>query len=112
MEDLGECLTVTRSGPVFIFKHSTACPISWSAHERVINFLESRDADCPEFYLVNVIEARPISNALAREVSLRHQSPQLILVQDGKAVWSATHGRIRGDTIQEAIENFVAATKE
>jgi len=112
LDDWAECLDATKSEPVFVFKHSTACPISWSAHERVLNFLDSNQGDCPEFYLVEVIEARPVSNAIAKDVSVHHKSPQLILVQDGKAMWSASHGRIREDAICEAINTFATAAKD
>ena len=88
----------------FIFKHSTTCPISAHALMRVNGYLSDRILDEPPFVLVKVIEARPLSNAIASALDVQHQSPQLILVWDGKAQWDASHHWITAESIEEAVE--------
>jgi len=102
LEELESCLSASEENPVFLFKHSTTCPISGAAHQEVTRFVESEEAS-PEFYLVKVIQAKPVSNEIAGRLGVTHQSPQLILVRDRSAVWSTSHYDITGDSIRGAI---------
>jgi len=99
----------SKETPFFVFKHSTRCPISAAAYERVKSFLASSPTDCPEVWLVNVIESRPVSNAVAATLGLTHQSPQMILVRDRRPLWSASHHGITADSIREALQGIVRA---
>jgi bacillithiol system protein YtxJ len=108
-EDLENCLAQSEEEPLFIYKHSTACPISWGAADRVQTFLASAPEDTPEFYQVLVIESRAVSNLIASVLDVQHKSPQLILVKDRQALWSASHQNITGDTILQAVREHVGA---
>ena len=107
--ELGELDTVfaeSADHPVFIFKHSTRCPISAGAYRRVSDYLADADdagKEHPPVYLINVVESRPVSNAVQDALGVIHQSPQLILVKDGKSVWSTSHHNINADNIHKAI---------
>lgn len=101
-DDLERALSSSEDKPVFIFKHSTTCPISASAHGRVTSYLDAEGRDAPPFFLVKVIESRPVSNELASRSGVVHQSPQLILIDAGKAVWKVSHGAIQADAIRQA----------
>lgn len=107
-QDWQACLDVSQERPVFVFKHSTACPISGAAHSRVVEYDAQNAGNGPDIYLVKVIESRPVSNAIAEVLGVRHQSPQIILVKDRAAVWSASHHGVRGDRMHEAFENAVS----
>ncbi len=87
--------------PVLLFKHSTACPISGAAHRE----FEAWVGGAPQgvrIARVLVIEARPVSNAIAERLGVRHESPQAILVKDGKAAWTASHRAITRDALDRA----------
>ena len=101
--DLAACLAKSQTGPVFIFKHSTTCPISAAAHHRVGEYLARHGDTAPAFYLVKVIESRPLSNAIAEQLRVRHESPQLLLVRSGAAVWNASHGAITEAAIIKSL---------
>ncbi|MDE3195999.1 MAG: bacillithiol system redox-active protein YtxJ, partial [Acidobacteriota bacterium] len=75
-----------------LFKHSTACPVSWTAHAQVTRFLK-HNASVP-VYLVPVIRERVLSRAIADRTGVRHESPQVILIRKGVAADSASHGEI------------------
>jgi bacillithiol system protein YtxJ len=106
LEDWKERLSASAEDAFFVFKHSTTCPISARARDRVEVFLDGAGADIPDFVLVKVIEARPISNKIADDLGVRHQSPQLILVRNGKSVWEKSHHLIDADNIQEALTQY------
>lgn len=97
-----ECLAASAQAPFFVFKHSTRCPISTMAHNKVTDYIAQADDDEAQFFLVNVIESRPLSDAIAQSLHVLHASPQLILVKDGVAVWSASHHGIHHDAITQA----------
>jgi bacillithiol system protein YtxJ len=95
MADLDGALAASASSPVFIFKHSTACGASQHAFEQVEKY--ELDSEHLPVYLIKVIEVRPVSNAIAERLDIQHKSPQLILVDSGKAAWSASHRAITAD---------------
>ena len=103
-EDLDACMASSESAPVFLFKHSTACPISAGAYANVGQYVERSEPDDPRVWMVKVIEDRPVSNAIAEVLGVQHKSPQLILVHHREAVWSASHHGIHEKRIREAVE--------
>jgi bacillithiol system protein YtxJ len=100
LEDLDRVLA--GPGPVLLFKHSTACPISAWAHREFRQWLATA-ASPPPTALVRVIEERPVSNAIAQRLGVGHQSPQAILVVDGRAVWNASHHEITVASLETAV---------
>ena len=84
----------------FIFKHSQRCPIS-SRAERVVSAVEDT-LDIPIF-LVIVHDERELSQTIAADFAVKHESPQLILVKEGKALWHASHYDITEKAIRESI---------
>jgi len=103
LDDWRACLEASAEGPVFVFKHSTTCPISAAAHREVGRYLEQAASAVSLFHLVKVIESRPVSNAIATELGITHQSPQIILVKNRHALWSASHGAVRAGAIADAF---------
>lgn len=104
LADLEAAVAAHAEDGMFIFKHSTTCPISAAAHRRVSDYLGQQGDQGLPFYLVKVIESRPVSNEIAQRFSVTHQSPQIIYVKGGAAHWNASHGAIDGPAIKRAIE--------
>lgn len=88
----------SHAAPVFIFKHSTACPISARALQQVEAY-KAAHPDAPAIYMVKVIESRPVSNAIAHDLAVEHRSPQIILLRDGASVGMHSHHGIQVDTL-------------
>ena len=80
----------------FIFKHSTACPVS----SRALIEVRGTRGSLPVFQ-VNVIEQRDLSDWVARRYNVKHESPQLILVKKGKARLIWNRWEIKKDKIKE-----------
>jgi bacillithiol system protein YtxJ len=101
--DLDEILERSKTNPVLIFKHSTQCPISTHVYADFKGFAESS----PDLLsvLVLVIENRRLSNAIAERLKVRHESPQAIVVKEGRAVWHASHWSITPDSLNEALRS-------
>jgi len=94
--------------PLLVLKHSTTCPISAGAYSRVQEFLQKND-QAPETFMVKVIESRPVSNKIADDLSVQHQSPQIILLKNGEAIWNASHHGIHPEAIEGALSEHAGA---
>ena len=82
-----------------IFKHSTRCSISSMAKNRVER---DWDLDFPIYYL-DLIQYRSISNLIAAKSGIEHQSPQLIVFQNGFPVYDASHNSIDANEIKSNL---------
>jgi len=108
--DLEQLLERSKDDPVVIFKHSTQCPISTLAYEEFTDFAEgARGVFCG---VVLVIENRSLSNAIAQRFSVRHESPQAIMVKDGRPVWHASHWSVTSDSLTEALTLYAQSTPQ
>lgn len=89
-EQLQEITERSQEFPCIIFKHSTSCPISALAKHRLENYwdVETKVAD---FYFLDLIRYRDLSNAIAEQYQVRHESPQLLLIRDGKCDYNSSH---------------------
>lgn len=111
--DWEKVVAKSKEGPVFVFKHSTECPVSAGAAYRTNTFL-SKEAtkDTPNFYYVKVIERKPVSQTIEANTKLKHESPQLMLLKDGNAVWNTSHENITADSIKVAIKGHTKKVDE
>lgn len=89
---------------ILVFKHSTECPVNAKAAYRVNQWLEEQGDDAPRMVFVKVIETKPVSAKIAEDLSIEHQSPQVLLVEDGKGVWSTSHEEITAEAIEKALD--------
>lgn len=88
--------------PVLIVKHSTTCPISTAGYREFQNF----ETEVPK-YCVIVQTSKDVSRKIAEDTGVKHESPQAILIKNGKAVWYASHYNIQ----QSALKNAVHANR-
>ena len=54
-----------------------------------------------DFYFLDLIRNRQISNKVAEEFSVYHESPQVLLIKDGKCVYDESHSGINMNEIEE-----------
>lgn len=79
--------------PQFIFKHSTRCGVS-----RIVLQMFKKEYGLSEeeadLYFLDIIQNRDISNKIAEKFDVRHESPQLLIISDGKVIAHKSHGEI------------------
>jgi len=98
---LQEIEAISNEKPVVIFKHSTRCSISRMAlkqFEREFDLNDNVDA-----YFLDLIAHRDVSNEIARKFNVYHESPQLILIKNGKAIYDVSHSDISADALKNKI---------
>lgn len=93
LEDL---LARSQDAPVILFKHSTTCPISSAAYREMSQVEE-------DIALVVVQGARALSQKIAAQTGVRHESPQAIILRNGQVVWTASHWSITSDAVTAAV---------
>ena len=89
-------------GPVVIFKHSPTCGTSAQAYDELVEYLAEDDA--LDVHLLDVLTRRPLSQALALRVQVRHESPQLLVLRDGAVAWHGSHWRVTADAVRAAAK--------
>jgi bacillithiol system protein YtxJ len=91
-----ELLQRSYEQPVIIFKHSLSCSTSSVAYKEM--------AGLPgEVVLVEVQNAPELSQKIEKLTAVRHESPQVIVLRKGKAVWSASHWRVKAEAVAAAL---------
>ncbi|HEX5835274.1 MAG TPA: bacillithiol system redox-active protein YtxJ [Pyrinomonadaceae bacterium] len=97
-ETLDKLITDSKTQPIVIFKHSNACGISSAAYREMEKF----DG---QVNLLEVQSARDVSHELADLTGIRHETPQVIVLKDGKAVWNASHFDVKASAVSRALES-------
>ena len=99
-KQLEEIREESKQHPVVIFKHSTRCSISSMAKNRLDR--ETAPADT-SFYYLDLLKYRPISNKIAEDFHVHHQSPQILLIKNGECTYEESHNGIDMHDIAEQI---------
>ena len=92
-------LAESKEHPVLIYKHSTRCSISSMVLERLERTWSSEGNKIKPYYL-DLIALRDVSNTVAQTFEVYHESPQVIMLKDGKAIYNASHMSISFDAIK------------
>jgi bacillithiol system protein YtxJ len=79
--------------PVVLFKHSVTCGISAGAKYRLEQEWDFKREEL-SFYYLDLLAFRSLSNKIADVLDVTHQSPQVIIINDGKAIYSTSHHMI------------------
>lgn len=105
---LNQLIEESSSKALLLLKHSTTCPISANAYREFEKYLEEASAkgelEQLNIGLIRVIEERPISLKLAENIGVTHQSPQLLLIQNGTCVYKESHWKITKSAISAAVQ--------
>ena len=101
IKDIEQVIRESEGKRVLVFKHSSTCPISASAKRQVDSFLE-KNHGIPAYLLV-VQKERPLSNELEKRLEVVHESPQLLILKDGRAEVVLNHYEISQETIAKGV---------
>lgn len=86
---------------MLVFKHSNSCPVSFTAKRHYDQFVAA-NPQVPT-RLVVVQQERELSHALETVSRLRHESPQALIVREGRVLWDASHGGITKPRLEAAF---------
>jgi bacillithiol system protein YtxJ len=99
VEQINTIKEESKSSPVLIFKHSTTCSISAMALSR----MQRKSVDA-KVYFLDLRAYRDVSNLIALTFDVIHESPQVLIIDNGVAVYNRSHSDINPADIQEFLQ--------
>lgn len=102
-KQLTDIISKSAERPQVIFKHSTRCSISAVALQRLQK--ESAPSDF-DFYMLDLLAYRNISNKIAEQFGVYHESPQVLVIRNGECVYDESH---LGISMHDIIDSAKAA---
>lgn len=97
-----EVLENSKEQPVLLFKFSMTCLTSLAA----LKEMRALETELPK-YIVIVQRDRLVSNTIETDLGVKHESPQLLILKDKRAIWQATHHKIKKSLVNEALNMYV-----
>lgn len=95
----------SQESPVVIFKHSTTCSISAMALHRL---QRKSSAVSAKVYYLDLRANREVSNLVSTTFDVEHESPQVLIIDKGEAVYHRSHSDINPADIQEFLNSVTS----
>lgn len=99
-EQIKELIEKSYDKPQVIFKHSSRCGISAMAKNRLERSVAPSNTD---FYFLDLIAHRNISNKISSDFEVYHESPQILVIKNGECTYDESHSAITMDEIEEQV---------
>jgi len=100
---LQQIIQQSAAKPQLIFKHSTRCGISSMARNRLER---NSPPDGIDFYFLDLLQHRQLSQQVAGIFNVEHESPQVLLIKNGQCIYDESHS---GISMDEIVEKSMAA---
>lgn len=100
-EALEQLVAASHDAPVVLFQHDPFCGTSAAAYREMATLTEP-------VHLVDAARQPELSRRIALRTGVRHESPQVLVLRDGAAVWSASHRAITADAVMRALREHTA----
>lgn len=101
LNQLDQVIEDSKLQPVLIFKHSTSCSISRATLDRLErNWNIEKGA---KLYFLDLLQHRDISNEIAQRFDVAHESPQALIIDQGRAVYDRSHFDINYADIKKQL---------
>jgi bacillithiol system protein YtxJ len=95
----------SKEKPVLIFKHSTRCNISRTSLDRLERNWKEDEMENVRLYFLDLIAHRELSNRLAVEFGVEHESPQVLIIKDERSAYDRSHFEIDYQQIRDVVRN-------
>jgi bacillithiol system protein YtxJ len=102
--DSEQALDAAFQSPIAVlYKHSAVCGIARAAYGEVDRF--AGEHPTVPVFLIDVRAQRDLSRRTAEHFGIRHESPQVIVIKNGKAVWHGSHWTITAEALEKTTTN-------
>lgn len=109
LDALDAALAASATRLIVLFKHSRTCGTSAQAYDEVTTLLDDEGL-AADVYVVTIQSSRGVSNAIESRFQIRHESPQVFVVHDGRVAWHASHFRVTATAIARAVASIAQPT--
>jgi monothiol bacilliredoxin len=103
IDQLDEIIEESSEKGILIYKHSTRCGVSSMAMDRLMRTWDVEHSDNIKAYFLDLIAFREVSNEVANRFGIYHQSPQVLLIKNGNAIYEASHMAISFSAIKAKL---------
>ena len=103
---IDQIINESASKPILIFKHSLTCGTSAMALDRLERNWDGDEASEINPYFLDLLTYRSVSNLIAEKFGVWHQSPQVLIIHQGKCVYDISHMGISYNQIIETVSNL------
>ncbi len=104
-DQLPQLVKESAERKILLFKHSTRCSISRTTLDRLERSWNESEIGNIKPYFIDLIAHRELSNTIAEYFGVEHQSPQVLIISNGKSVYDRSHFNIDFQQIKEALRN-------
>ena len=94
--EVEQLIAQSAQHPVIMFKHDTSCRISRTAYGEMQQLMQ-------DVAIIDVARENDLSYEIAERMGVKHESPQVLVIHDGHAVWSASHYDITHAAVAQAL---------
>ena len=98
VDALDQFLAKANGSAAVLFKHSDTCGVSVRAYAEMSKLREPVG-------LITVQKARAVSDEIEKRWNVDHESPQVLIIRDGKAVWDTSHFQVKAEQVKTALES-------
>ena len=109
LDELESAISGSSDRPSVIFKHSPTCGLSAMAFESIRESLDQQGTSA-NWFLLPVRTSRGVSSAVTTRFGIRHESPQALILFEGKVAWHGSHYRAMAASISAALDRLAGAT--
>lgn len=102
LEEINQKSFETQIKAILLFKHSTRCSISTMALSRLERNWKLSNVLVPAYNL-NLLQYPTVSSKIAEQFNVRHESPQVLLIKNGKCIYNASHSAITAAEIESTL---------
>ena len=106
VDQLDQIKDESKSQTIAIFKHSTRCATSMLTLNRLERSWNMEEMSHVKPYLLDLIRFRELSNLIASTFEVLHQSPQVLLIRDGRCIYHESHFSIDYSEIKNITEDI------
>jgi bacillithiol system protein YtxJ len=102
---LDQIVEESKDNPVLIFKHSRRCSISRAALDRLERNWKDDETSHLRPYFLDLISFRETSDRVAMQFDVEHESPQVLIIENGQSIYNQSHFNIDYAHILKASRN-------
>ena len=102
----------SKETPVLIFKHSTSCSISRMSLDRLERNWKQEEMSAVKPFFLDLLSHRDVSSQIAREFSVEHQSPQILLIENGVSVYDRSHYDINYQELRDEVKTKPSSPRQ
>lgn len=106
-EELSEAIERSQEEPVVLYKHSNRCALSRRAQKKIADLAPPGD---PRVYRVTVQTHRELSDQISARFDIRHETPQVIILDKTQPVFTTSHRQVSAETVRTALQNHSQPT--